>query len=130
MGCVGGVSTEFVLLACPARTGHASQHRTASICTAGPRLNFHGAPRDPGVWEAGWSLGPNTKRQETTVAMVTAELPGEELLVEGQKTPVPGGVNIQGPRLGRHCPTFSPLALADQAEQWRAIGSAPRGRWR
>ncbi|KAJ8784149.1 hypothetical protein J1605_008479 [Eschrichtius robustus] len=48
----------------------------ASICTPGPRLNFHGAPRDPGVWEAGWSLDPNTKRQETAVAMVTAELPG------------------------------------------------------
>lgn len=48
----------FILLACPARAGHGSQRPTASLCTPGPKLSFHGAPGDPGVREAGWPQGP------------------------------------------------------------------------
>ena len=69
-------SPEFVLLACPARTWHCSQHRAASLCTPGPGLNFHGAPGDPSVREAGWSLGSKAECQETTVTVATGELPG------------------------------------------------------
>ena len=69
-------SPEFAVLACPARVWHHSQYRTASPCMPGPGLNFHGAPGDPGVWEAGWSLGSKAERQETTVTVATGELPG------------------------------------------------------
>ena len=120
----------FVLLACPARAGHGSQHPTASLCTPGPKLSFHGAPGDPGVGEAGWPQGPSAKCQETAVAVATAELLGR------------GACWLRGNRLqcleeptsrtsaGRPPSNVHPLAFAGQAGQWGAGGSAPQGHWR
>ena len=71
-----GGSPDFVLLACSARAWHPSQYHTASHCTPGPGLNFHGATGDPDVREAGWSLGSKAERQETAVTVATGELPG------------------------------------------------------